>query len=166
MVPGTASSSTGALVTIVEEAGENEARIAIVSVIPGTGEVVWDEFEGEPSPPAELTPDTRIRNELETRLTHLQPAELLLPEDLSKESKKVIDHLSVGRSTADVRMEHVKQDDYATAFDYLTDFYKERQPLDLTEEDVAMDEADSEERNSDGQSLLPPRLTSQPQSWN
>lgn len=34
--------------TIVEEAGDDDARIAIVSVNPSTGEVVWDEFDGEP----------------------------------------------------------------------------------------------------------------------
>lgn len=47
VVPGTASPSTGALVTIVEDADDKRSRIALVSVIPGTGEVVWDEFEGE-----------------------------------------------------------------------------------------------------------------------
>lgn len=93
--------------------------------------------------------DSRIRNELETRLTHIQPAELLLPEELSRETRKVIEHLSIGRSTADVRMERVKQEDYTIAFDYLTDFYKEHRTIDLTEEDVPMEEQDVADSNSD-----------------
>lgn len=47
IVQGTASPNTGALVTIVEDAADTSSRVALVSVIPGTGEVVWDEFEGE-----------------------------------------------------------------------------------------------------------------------
>lgn len=56
----------------------------------------------------------------------------------------MIDHLTVGRSTADVRKERVEQEDYATAFDYLTQFYKEREAIDLTREDVAMEETPGE----------------------
>jgi hypothetical protein len=88
---------------------------------------------------------------------------LLLPDDLSKETKKVIDHLTVGRSTADVRKERVDQVDYTTAFDYLTQFYKEREAIDLTREDEEMgDEASREdgEANVDGMFVVDRDLTS------
>lgn len=61
----------------------------------------------------------------------------------------MIDHLTVGRSTADVRKERVEQEDYATAFDYLTQFYKEREAIDLTKEDEEMDDGPA---GGDGQS--------------
>lgn len=39
--------------------------------------------------------DSQVRTELETRLTHLQPAELLLPaKGLSKATEKVINHFT------------------------------------------------------------------------
>lgn len=48
LLPGATAPPTNALVAIVEQAGDTEerVRIALVSVIPGTGEVVWDEFDG------------------------------------------------------------------------------------------------------------------------
>jgi DNA mismatch repair protein MSH3 len=41
-----------------------------------------------------LTADSQVRTELETRLTHLQPAELLLPMGLSKATEKVLNHFA------------------------------------------------------------------------
>lgn len=39
--------------------------------------------------------DSQVRTELETRLTHLQPAELLLPASgLSKATEKVLSHFA------------------------------------------------------------------------
>lgn len=37
---------TNALVAIVEKEDGERCRIALVSVVPNTGEVVWDEFNG------------------------------------------------------------------------------------------------------------------------
>lgn len=52
IIPGSAPPPTNALVAIVETGMggmvvDERARIALVSVIPGTGDVVWDEFDGE-----------------------------------------------------------------------------------------------------------------------
>lgn len=60
MVPGTAAPPTNALLAIVErpmggQVVDERARIAIVSVVPGTGEVVWDEFDGKLGPLRSLT---------------------------------------------------------------------------------------------------------------
>ncbi len=42
-----------------------------------------------------IGPDSQVRTELETRLTHLQPAELLLPATgLSKATEKVLNHFA------------------------------------------------------------------------
>ncbi|WWC68667.1 uncharacterized protein I206_102599 [Kwoniella pini CBS 10737] len=122
VVPGTTPPPTNALVSIVEQgmggiANDDRARISIVSVVPGTGEVVWDEFD-----------DSQVRSELETRLTHLQPAELLLPKaGLSKATEKVLAHYAGGPgvgSANPVRTERItKLLEYNDAFDYLTQFY-------------------------------------------
>lgn len=83
-----------------------------------------------------------------------------MPEELSKETRKVIDHLTVGRSTADVRKECVEQEDYATAFDFLTQFYKEREAINLTGEDAEMEDGAPEEAAEiDGKTSRCVRLT-------
>lgn len=51
VLPGTAPPPTNALVAIVEQgmggmAYDERVRIGLVSVIPITGDVVWDEFDG------------------------------------------------------------------------------------------------------------------------
>jgi DNA mismatch repair protein MSH3 len=55
ILPGSAPPPTNALVAIVEkgmggQAADEKVRIAMVSVVPGTGDVVWDEFDGMPIP--------------------------------------------------------------------------------------------------------------------
>lgn len=52
VVPGSTPPPTNALVAIVEMgmggmAFDDRVRIGLVSVVPGTGDVVWDEFDGE-----------------------------------------------------------------------------------------------------------------------
>jgi DNA mismatch repair protein MSH3 len=51
-LPGTAAPPTNAILSIIEkplggQVNDERARIAIVSVIPETGEVIWDEFDGK-----------------------------------------------------------------------------------------------------------------------
>lgn len=51
-LPGSAPPPTNALVAMVEQplggtAADERVKIGLVSVVPGTGEVVWDEFEGQ-----------------------------------------------------------------------------------------------------------------------
>jgi DNA mismatch repair protein MSH3 len=100
VVPGTAPPSTNALVAVVERgmggmAYDERVRIGMVSVVPITGDVVWDEFDGELLKANALTVDGQVRTELETRLTHIQPAELLLPkEGLSKATEKVLSYFA------------------------------------------------------------------------
>ncbi|GFZ42602.1 MutS protein homolog 3 [Saitozyma sp. JCM 24511] len=125
VVPGSTPPPTNALVAIVEMgmggmAFDDRVRIGLVSVVPGTGDVVWDEFD-----------DSQVRTELETRLTHLQPAELLLPKlGLSKATEKVLNHFAGNSRTSassSVRIERIdKIPAYDAAFDYLTIFYNRK----------------------------------------
>ncbi len=57
-----------------------QTRIGMVTVVPSTGDVIYDSFEDGP-----------LRMELETRLTHLRPHELLVSGcGLSSESDAVL----------------------------------------------------------------------------
>lgn len=86
-----------------------------------------------------------MRSELETRLTHLQPAELILPQTkLSRTTEKVLKHVIDNKRTAEaMRVERVDVPEHGEAFDFLTEFYKqkskgkgkEKEPIDLTEEE-------------------------------
>lgn len=113
---------------------------------------------------AALTLDSPVRSELETRLTHLQPAELILPNGrLSRTTEKVLRHITdTSRSAAAVRVERVDVPEYSEAFDSLTEFYrqkstgkgkgKEKEPIDLTAEeggDVPMHEDGEGEEGDD-----------------
>jgi DNA mismatch repair protein MSH3 len=96
---------------------DERVKLAMVAVQPATGDIVYDEFV-----------DGHFRNELETRLLHLQPAELIVPsEPMSKATEKLLGHLTAysGRGTQeDVRIERtdgfIK---YARAFSLVSEFY-------------------------------------------
>ncbi|KAJ1939240.1 Mismatch repair protein msh3, partial [Linderina pennispora] len=62
-----------------ERCANNGARIGVLAVQITTGDVIYDEFE-----------DGYLRSELDTRLAHLQPSELVVPEGLSSETLKVL----------------------------------------------------------------------------
>ncbi|KAH9926110.1 muts domain V-domain-containing protein [Fomitopsis serialis] len=116
------------LMCIVEEPmggmGHDErVKVGMIVISASTGDVVWDEFE-----------DNHMRTELETRMVHSKPHELLLPEEeLSKASEKMIAHFTQ-ISNADwanpdhkIRTERVKHDlSYTEAFSYLTSFYTDK----------------------------------------
>ncbi|KAG2185327.1 hypothetical protein INT44_002117 [Umbelopsis vinacea] len=118
-------SGSNYLMCIVEEnrggGGPDErVRVGIVAVQPATGDIVYDSFE-----------DTYMRSELETRVLHIQPCELLLPATLSRPTEKLIQHIALQRTTAfgdNVRVERIPKDmvfatDYNAAFTYVSDFY-------------------------------------------
>ncbi|KAF4608344.1 Mismatch repair protein msh3 [Pleurotus pulmonarius] len=92
-------------------------NIAMITVCPHTGDVAWDEFEDGP-----------MRIELETRLAHTQPAELLLPAELSKATEKMLAHFTTmsptGRRTPVERF--AAKLSYTDAFKVITDFYTDK----------------------------------------
>uniref|UniRef100_A0A0K3CG19 DNA mismatch repair protein MSH3 n=1 Tax=Rhodotorula toruloides TaxID=5286 RepID=A0A0K3CG19_RHOTO len=96
--PLSTTGSTATIMCIIEDklgkAPDAKVKIGMVAVVPATGQVVYDEFE-----------DGLMRSELETRMLHLQPSELLLQEELSSKTESMVQHL-VGQhnaGTADFR---------------------------------------------------------------
>ncbi|GJJ68531.1 DNA mismatch repair protein MSH3 [Entomortierella parvispora] len=102
---------------------DERVLVAIMAVQPATGDIIYDEFI-----------DGHFRNELETRLLHIQPTELIVPmEPMSKATEKIIKHLSSSRRTAavtsspdDVRIERTNGFlKYDKAFTLVSEFYAE-----------------------------------------
>ena len=48
-----------------------------------TGDVVYDEFD-----------DSFLRSEFETRLSHIHPSEIIIPESLSGPTEKILNHFT------------------------------------------------------------------------
>ncbi|KAG6845191.1 hypothetical protein H0H87_012748 [Tephrocybe sp. NHM501043] len=72
------------LVEKVTKENTGVVSLGMITICPSTGDVVWDDFE-----------DTLMRIELETRLVHIRPAELLLPrDDLSSPTTKMLKHIT------------------------------------------------------------------------
>ncbi|KAG0216738.1 Mismatch repair protein msh3 [Mortierella sp. NVP41] len=98
---------------------DEKVKLAMIAVQPATGDIVYDEFV-----------DGYFRNELETRLLHLQPAELIVPmEPMSKATEKLLGHLTAYSSRGsqdDVRIERtdgfIK---YDRAFSLVSEFYSD-----------------------------------------
>ncbi|KIJ68934.1 hypothetical protein HYDPIDRAFT_80554 [Hydnomerulius pinastri MD-312] len=100
------------------DSSEDHVSIGMIVITPSTGDVVWDEFD-----------DTVLRSELETRLVHTRPAELVLPEPgLSKLTEKVLKHF-IGSATSGqrTRVERYRGAmEYTEAFDFVTNFYSDK----------------------------------------
>ncbi|KAI1315723.1 Mismatch repair protein msh3 [Mortierella claussenii] len=102
---------------------DEKVKIAMLAVQPATGDIIYDDFT-----------DGHFRNELETRLLHIQPAELIVPfEPMSKATEKLLGYLtassqrragSVNRGQDDVRIERTEGFvKYDKAFKLVSDFY-------------------------------------------
>ncbi|KAF8631445.1 hypothetical protein AX17_005122 [Amanita inopinata Kibby_2008] len=110
------------LMCLIEEptgVGQCDTSIGIVAICPGTGDVVWDELE-----------DTPLRMELETRVAHVRPAELLLPSvGLSESTAKLLTHFTSSPTTENrVRIENFKETmSFDEAFTFISDFYASKQ---------------------------------------
>ncbi|BGP37749.1 Mismatch repair protein msh3 [Rhodotorula kratochvilovae] len=102
---------TATLMCVVEDApaagtkgggkgADARVRIGVVAVVPSTGTVVYDEFD-----------DTLMRAELETRMLHLQPSELLLQKDLSSKTEAMVKYLAgqyaAGRDDFSARVDRI-----------------------------------------------------------
>ncbi|KAF8447476.1 muts domain V-domain-containing protein [Boletus edulis BED1] len=108
---------------------EDHVLISMITITPSTGDVVWDEFD-----------DIVMRSELETRLVHTRPAELLLPEQgLSKLTEKVLRHFAGSiQSGQKIRIERYKNAmGFSAAFDFVTKFYSDK--TEANSQDFSMD---------------------------
>ena len=86
--PAAGAPATGHLLCITETnakgwGNDEKVDVGLVAVQPGTGEVIYDNFE-----------DGFMRSELETRLLHIAPCEFLIVGDLSKATERLVQHLS------------------------------------------------------------------------
>ncbi|KAL2779502.1 DNA mismatch repair protein Msh3 [Daubentonia madagascariensis] len=99
----------------VKDKKKGNIFIGIVGVQPATGEVVFDSFQ-----------DSASRSELETRISCLQPVELLLPSTLSEQTEMFI-HRATAVSVRDDRIRVERMDniyfEYSNAFQAVTEFY-------------------------------------------
>ncbi|KAK2750182.1 Mismatch repair protein msh3 [Myotisia sp. PD_48] len=122
---GTAAHSTGYLFCLTEGnakgQGNNEkVQIGMIAVQPATGDVIHDAFE-----------DGFMRSEIETRLLHIAPCELLIVGELSTTTNKLVQHLSKRKMSASedcLRVEHIPKTKQATveAHNHISNFYARR----------------------------------------
>lgn len=113
------------LLCIVEEkrgghATDERVEIGMISIETSTGDIIYDAFE-----------DTFMRHELETRLLHIEPNEILLSPEPTRPTEKLIQH-TAGFDKDAIRIERCQQNDYHvndnSALTFVTEFYSKNQP--------------------------------------
>ncbi|KAI4289681.1 MAG: hypothetical protein L6R35_001049 [Caloplaca aegaea] len=117
--------ATGYLVCITESSTkgwgtDEKVLLGFLAVQPATGDVIYDEFE-----------DGFMRSEIETRLLHVAPCEILIVGDLSKATEKLVQHLSGSKTNTlggNVRVERVSKPKTiaAQAYSHVSNFYAEK----------------------------------------
>ena len=132
--PTSGAPATGYLVCITESNAkgwgtDEKVRIGMVAVQPATGDVIHDDFE-----------DGFMRSEIETRLLHIAPCEILIVGGLSKATDKLVQHLSGSKSNIfgdKMRLERVEKPKTmaALAYSHVSNFYAEKMKASSTEED-------------------------------
>lgn len=123
--PTSASSgtpATGYLVCMTENNAkgwgtDEKVHLGIVAVQPATGDIIYDDFE-----------DSFMRSEIETRLLHIAPCEVLIVGTLSKATEKLVQHLSGSKMNVfgdKVRVERVDKPKTmaAQAYSHVLSFY-------------------------------------------
>ena len=126
--------ATGYLVCITESNAkgwgtDEKVHIGLVAVQPATGDVIHDDFE-----------DGFMRSEIETRLLHIAPCEILIVGDLSKATEKLVQHLSGSKANIfgdKVRLERVEKPKTiaAQAYSHVSNFYAGRMKASSAEKD-------------------------------
>ncbi|CAL5868439.1 uncharacterized protein PFLUO_LOCUS2664 [Penicillium psychrofluorescens] len=132
---GAASPTTGYMLCITESnakgwGNDERVHVGIVAVQPATGDVIYDDFE-----------DGFMRSEIETRLLHIAPCEILIVGEMSRASEKLVQHLSGSKMNVfgeAVRLERAskKKTAAAEAHSHVSTFYAEKMKATSTEEDV------------------------------
>ncbi|VVT43754.1 uncharacterized protein SAPINGB_P000131 [Magnusiomyces paraingens] len=113
---------TGYLMAITEapnppDSHSDNQHIGIVAVQALTGEIIYDDF----------IDSSVMHSELETRLLHLQPSEILVVGEVNKTTKKLLKQLAVSKSLSfEPRIETVKQLDINSSDDYINGFYNKK----------------------------------------
>lgn len=123
--PSGGAPATGYLLCITETKAkgwgtDEKVEVGILAVQPATGDVIYDNFE-----------DGFMRGEIETRLLHIAPCEVLIVGELTKATDKLVQHLS--GSTANVfgdriRVERVEKSKTiaAESYSHVAQFYADK----------------------------------------
>lgn len=135
---GGTSPATGFLLCITEtnakgSGNDERVHVGIVAVQPATGDVIYDDFE-----------DGFMRSEIETRLLHIAPCEILIIGDMSRASEKLVKHLSGSKMNVfgdAVRFERTPKQKTAaaeavSAHSHVSSFYAGKMEATSTEEDT------------------------------
>ncbi|PLB54223.1 DNA mismatch repair protein msh3 [Aspergillus steynii IBT 23096] len=133
-----ASLATGYMLCITESnakgwGNDEKVHVGIVAVQPATGDIIYDDFE-----------DGFMRSEIETRLLHISPCEVLILGELSKATEKLVQHLSGGRTNIfgdNIRVERAPKSKTAAAecHSHVSSFYAGK----MKANDAADDEVSS-----------------------
>jgi DNA mismatch repair protein MSH3 len=136
--PSAASSTTapaaGYLLCITESNAkgwgtDEKVRIGILAVQPATGDIIYDDFE-----------DGFMRSEIETRLLHIAPCEILIVGGMSKATEKLVQHLSGSKTNIfgeKIRVERVEKPKtmVAQAYSHVSNFYARKLSADTAGND-------------------------------
>ncbi|KAK9450703.1 muts domain V-domain-containing protein [Limtongia smithiae] len=103
----------GFIFSITETQSNSQgATIGVLALSASTGQVLYEELL-----------DGFMRSELETRLLHIQPCEIVIVGTLSRESEKILSHVSSGAQSSGVRVERISKPDLNEARNHLTEHY-------------------------------------------
>lgn len=122
------------LIAIVEksEGGESGAEervsLGLVAVQATTGSIVFDQFT-----------DESMRSELETRLAHLEPVELIIPLGISRQTKRLLRYVAsqATHGATSIRVEHINRTPtYNEAFEAVNKFYASQGPAEAPNQET------------------------------
>lgn len=88
---------------------DDRVYTGMIAVQLSTGHILYDAFQ-----------DTLLRSELETRLLHIEPSEILIDKDITHPTEKLVSHLN---QSGEVRIERMDSTDYNTSLRFVTEFY-------------------------------------------
>lgn len=123
--PAPETPSTGFLLCLTEDnvkgyGNDEKVHVGIIAVQPATGDIVYDDFE-----------DGFMRSEIETRLLHIAPCELLIVGDLSRATDKLVTHLAASKTNVfgdKIRLERINKHKTmaAESHNHVSNFYAGR----------------------------------------
>ena len=132
--PSGGAPATGYLVCITEQNSkgwgtDEKVHVGLLAVQPATGDVIHDDFE-----------DGFMRSEIETRLLHIAPCEILIVGELSKATDKLVQHLAGSKTNVfgdKVRVERVDKPKTmaAQAYSHVSNFYATKMKAENAKQD-------------------------------
>lgn len=127
----TSSSYLMCLYEVPSKSSTQKVEFGLVALQMSTGELIYDQFT-----------DDFSRAELETRIIQLSPSELLVSQNISSHTRKILRNLlsSDDKSRVPIRFEDIDSEkfDWETALSEIQDFFSENSSRDdLDGKDVA-----------------------------